>query len=134
MISINELLSNQAKFEDLEKDIQANLTELHRKVNLLRSAYGKPIIVTSGLRTKKHHLDIYARKGIFPPKVPMKSNHLFGRAVDFADGNGKLKAWVLENIKIIEEIGLYMEDFSATKTWLHVQTNPPKSGKRFFKP
>ena len=134
MISINELLSNQAKFEDLEKDIQANLTELHRKVNLLRSAYGKPMIVTSGLRTKKHHLDIYARKGIFPPKVPMKSNHLFGRAVDFADGDGKLKAWVLQNIKLIEEIGLYMEDFSATKTWLHVQTNPPKSGKRFFKP
>jgi uncharacterized protein YcbK (DUF882 family) len=134
MISINELLSNQAKFEDLEKDIQANLTELHRKANLLRSAYGKPMIVTSGLRTKKHHLDIYARKGIFPPKVPMKSNHLFGRAVDFADGDGKLKAWVLENIKLIEEIGLYMEDFSSTKTWLHVQTNPPKSGKRFFKP
>jgi uncharacterized protein YcbK (DUF882 family) len=134
MISIIELLSNQAKFEDLEKDIQTNLTELHRKVNLLRSAYGKSMIVTSGLRTKKHHLDIYARKGIFPPKVPMKSNHLFGRAVDFADGDGKLKAWVLENIKLIEEIGLYMEDFSATKTWLHVQTNPPKSGKRFFKP
>ena len=134
MISINELLSNQAKFEDLEKDIQTNLTELHRKVNLLRSAYGKPMIVTSGLRTKKHHLDIYARKGIFPPKVPMKSNHLFGRAVDFADGDGKLKAWVLENIKLVEEIGLYMEDFSATKTWLHVQINKPKSGKRFFKP
>ena len=134
MISIIELLSNQAKFEDLEKDIQTNLTELHRKVNLLRSAYGKSMIVTSGLRTKKHHLDIYARKGIFPPIVPMKSNHLFGRAVDFADGDGKLKAWVLENIKLIEEIGLYMEDFSATKTWLHVQTNPPKSGKRFFKP
>jgi uncharacterized protein YcbK (DUF882 family) len=134
MISINELLSNQAKFEDLGKDIQANLIELHRKVNLLRSAYGKPMIVTSGLRTKKHHLDIYARKGIFPPKVPMKSNHLFGRAVDFADGDGKLKAWVLENIKLVEEIGLYMEDFSATKTWLHVQINKPKSGKRFFKP
>lgn len=134
MITINELLSNQAKFEDLDKDIQANLNELFLKVNIVRKEYGKPMIVTSGLRTKKHHLEIYARKGIYPPKVPMKSNHLFGRAVDFADGDGKLKKWILENIKLMEEIGLYMEDFAATKTWVHFQINPPKSGNRFFKP
>jgi uncharacterized protein YcbK (DUF882 family) len=134
MITINELLSNQAKFEDLDKDIQANLNELFLKVNIVRKEYGKPMIVTSGLRTKKHHLEIYARKGIYPPKVPMKSNHLFGRAVDFADGDGKLKKWILANIKLMEEIGLYMEDFSATKTWVHFQINPPKSGNRFFKP
>ncbi len=134
MITIKELLSNQAKFEDLDKDIQANLNELFLKVNIVRKEYGKPMIVTSGLRTKKHHLDIYARKGIYPPKVPMKSNHLFGRAVDFADGDGKLKKWILANIKLMEEIGLYMEDFAATKTWVHFQINPPKSGNRFFKP
>ena len=134
MITIKELLSNQAKFEDLDKDVQANLNELFLKVNIVRKEYGKPMIVTSGLRTKKHHLEIYARKGIYPPKVPMKSNHLFGRAVDFADGDGKLKKWILENIKLMEEIGLYMEDFNATKTWVHFQINPPKSGNRFFKP
>lgn len=131
---MDELLSGQAKFEGLENEIQHNLSILLQKVNKVRSLYGKPMIVTSGLRTKQHHLEIYARKGIFPPKVPMKSNHLFGRAVDFADGDGKLKKWILENIKQIEEIGLYMEDFSATKTWVHFQTNPPKSGKRFFMP
>lgn len=131
---MDELLSGQAKYEGLENEIQHNLSILLQKVNKVRSLYGKPMIVTSGLRTKQHHLEIYARKGIFPPKVPMKSNHLFGRAVDFADGDGKLKKWILENIKQIEEIGLYMEDFSATKTWVHFQTNPPKSGKRFFMP
>jgi uncharacterized protein YcbK (DUF882 family) len=134
MVTIKELLSNQASFDSLDKDVQENLNQLFLKVNIVRKEYGKPMIVTSGLRTKKHHLDIYARKGIYPPKVPMKSNHLFGRAVDFADGDGKLKKWILENMKLIEEIGLYMEDFSATKTWVHFQTNPPKSGKRFFKP
>lgn len=131
---MKELLSNQATFESLDKEIQDNLNILLDKVNKVRTAYAKPMIVTSGLRTKQHHLEIYARKGIFPPKVPMKSNHLFGRAVDFADGDGKLKKWILENIKLIEEIGLYMEDFTATKTWVHFQINPPKSGKRFFKP
>lgn len=134
MITMNELLSGQASFDSLDKDVQENLNQLFLKVNIVRKEYGKPMIVTSGLRTKKHHLEIYARKGIFPPKVPMKSNHLFGRAVDFADGDGKLKKWILENIKLMEEIGLWMEDFSATKTWVHFQINPPKSGNRFFKP
>lgn len=134
MITMNELLSNQASFDSLDKDVQENLNQLFLKVNIVRKEYGKPMIVTSGLRTKKHHLEIYARKGIYPPKVPMKSNHLFGRAVDFADGDGKLKKWILENIKLMEEIGLWMEDFSATKTWVHFQINPPKSGNRFFKP
>ena len=131
---MKELLSNQATFESLDKEIQDNLNILLDKVNKVRTAYAKPMIVTSGLRTKQHHLEIYARKGIYPPKVPMKSNHLYGRAVDFADGDGKLKKWILENIKLIEEIDLYMEDFTATKTWVHFQINPPASGKRFFKP
>ena len=131
---MDELLSNQAKFDSLDKEVQDNLNQLFLKVNIVRKEYGKPMIVTSGLRTKKHHLEIYARKGIYPPKVPMKSNHLFGRAVDFADGDGKLKKWILANIKLMEEIGLYMEDFGATKTWVHFQINPPKSGNRFFNP
>jgi uncharacterized protein YcbK (DUF882 family) len=134
MITINELLSNQASFDNLDKKVQDNLKELHKRINIVRLAYGKPMIVTSGLRTLKHHLEIYARKGIYPPKVPMKSNHLSGRAVDFSDTNGKLKAWVKDNIKLMEEVGLWLEDFSATKTWCHFQINPPKSGNRFFLP
>jgi uncharacterized protein YcbK (DUF882 family) len=134
MITIDELLSNQASFDSLDKKVQDNLKELHKRINIVRLAYGKPMIVTSGLRTLKHHLEIYARKGIYPPKVPMKSNHLSGRAVDFSDADGKLKAWVKENIKLMEEIGLWLEDFSATKNWCHFQINPPKSGKRFFMP
>jgi uncharacterized protein YcbK (DUF882 family) len=131
---MNELLSNQAKLGELPNDVQNNLNDLLVKINKVRLAYGKPMIVTSGLRTTKHHLEIYARKGIYPPKVPMKSNHLSGRAVDFSDADGKLKAWVKDNIKLMEEIGLWLEDFSATKTWCHFQINPPRSGNRFFLP
>ena len=134
MITINELLSNQASFDSLDKKVQDNLKELNKRINIVRLAYGKPMIVTSGLRTLKHHLEIYARKGIYPPKVPMKSNHLSGRAVDFSDADGKLKAWVKDNVKLMEEVGLWLEDFSATKTWCHFQINPPKSGNRFFLP
>jgi uncharacterized protein YcbK (DUF882 family) len=134
MISINELLSNQATLGSLPNDVQNNINDLLVKINKVRTAYAKPMTVTSGLRTVKHHLEIYANKGIYPPKVPMKSNHLSGRACDISDGNKALKKWCLENIKLLEEIGLYMEAFEATPTWVHFQTNPPKSGNRFFKP
>ena len=134
MITMQELLSGQATFESLDKETQNNLTILLEKVNKIREAYGKPMIVTSGLRTKQHHLEIYAKKGIFPPNVPMKSNHLFGRAVDFADSDGQLKKWILANMKLVTELDVYFEAFNNTKTWLHVQINPPASKKRFFKP
>ena len=55
---MKELLSNQATFESLDKEIQDNLNILLDKVNKVRTAYAKPMIVTSGLRTKKHHLEI----------------------------------------------------------------------------
>jgi len=134
MISMKELLSGQCTFEECTPEQQANLTELLKRVNIVRTAYNKGMNVTSGLRTMKHHLEIYARKGKYPPNVPMKSNHLFGRAVDFADGDKALKKWAMQNIHVFEQAGLWMEDFEATPTWLHVQIVPPKSGKRFFKP
>jgi uncharacterized protein YcbK (DUF882 family) len=134
MITMKEILKD-VNFDDLSKDIQDNLTKLLPKLNELRTAYGKPLLVTSGLRSMRHHLEIYAAKGITDKsKIPMKSNHLFGLACDFSDPDGTLKAWVNNNIPVMESIGLWMEAFSATPTWLHVQIVPPKSGNRFFNP
>lgn len=131
---MHELLSGQAKYEELTGDVRRNLDELYKKMNIIRGRYGRPMIVTSGLRTIKHHLDIYAKKGLYPPKVPMKSNHLFGRACDISDVDGSLKKWCLDNINFLEEVGVWMEAFEATPTWVHFQINPPRSGNRFFKP
>ncbi|HUM41562.1 MAG TPA: D-Ala-D-Ala carboxypeptidase family metallohydrolase [Fervidobacterium sp.] len=134
MITMQELLKD-AKFEDQSQEIQDNLVELLVRINKVRAAYGKPMNVTSGLRSMADHLRIYAQKGITDQsKIPMQSNHLYGRAVDISDPNRELQAWVLKNVKLMEEIGLWMEDFGATPNWLHFQINPPKSGNRFFKP
>lgn len=134
MITMQELLKD-AKLEDQTQDIQDNLVELLVRINKVRAAYGKPMTVTSGLRTMADHLRIYAAKGITDKsKIPMQSNHLYGRAVDISDPNKELQAWVLKNVKLMEEIGLWMEDFSATTNWVHFQINPPKSGNRFFQP
>lgn len=82
--------------------------------------------VTSGLRSLEQQMKVN-------PKAP-KSKHLTGEAVDILDQSGRLKAWVKENIALIEEIGLWMEDFLSTPSWVHFQIVPPASGHRFFIP
>lgn len=135
MLSIKEFLKPGVAFSSLPADVQVNLLELCKRMNTVRAAYGKPMTVTSGLRTIAEHLAIYKAKGITDQaKIPMKSKHLSGEAVDIADAKGVLKAWCLANVAVLEAAGLWCEDFSATPTWLHFQCVPPKSGKRFFLP
>ncbi len=122
-------------FDTLPEDHQANLLILLEKVNKVREAYGKPLNVSSGYRSKADHLRIYKEKGITDQtKIPMKSRHLSGQALDFSDPNQELQKWIKSNIELMEEIGLWFEDFSATTNWVHCQIESPKSGKRFFMP
>lgn len=135
-ISIRELLSDQVSdIYKLDKPIQANILELQKRLNVIRKEYGKPMRVTSGFRTLHHHLEIYAAKGILDKsKIPMQSRHLFGYAADISDINKDLQKWCLNNVPLLEKVGLWCEDFSATRSWIHFQIVPPPSGKRFFKP
>jgi uncharacterized protein YcbK (DUF882 family) len=134
MITLKELLSG-ADFDSLDESIQSNLYELLKRINVIRDAYGKPMTVTSGFRTMKHHLEIYKAKGITDPaRIPMQSNHLYGKAVDISDTNKELQKWVTNNVSLLEHVGLWCESFLFTKTWVHFQINPPASGRRFFMP
>lgn len=131
MITFKELLSGH-NVSDISIKEQHNLEELLTKINLIRKAYNKPMIVTSGYRSLQDHLRIYSQKGIHPPKVPMNSNHLIGKAVDISDPNGELMTWCILNEGMLQSVGLWCE--ADTKGWTHFQTVSPKSGKRFFKP
>lgn len=115
-----------------------NLMVLLVKINRLREAYGKPLRVTSGYRSMAKHLAIYAAKGITDQaKIPMKSNHLLGKAVDVVpvdDTIEQFHAFILANEPLLIEIGLWIEDLAYTKSWVHLQSVPPRSGKRFFQP
>lgn len=135
MITMNELLTYGTRLEDQPVQTQANLHILLERINAIRFAYGKPMTVTSGLRDMVNHLRIYAAKGITDPKkIPMKSKHLTGEAVDIADGSGDLKRWVRAHVGLLEQVGLWCEAFEACPTWIHMQICPPASGKRFFTP
>lgn len=137
MIKMEEL--NPKNFK-LTPEEQANLSILHEKINKIRNLWAQPMIVTSGFRSKEDHLRIYKEKAyrdnikFDESKVPMASKHLYGKAVDIADNEGLLAQWCHENIKHLEDIGLWCEDTESTLGWVHFQIEPPKSGNRFFKP
>lgn len=134
MISRKEIISDE-DYAHLKSDIQENIEKLLILMNKLRFAYGKPMRVTSGFRSLEKHLEIYAKKGITDKKkIPMKSRHLTGQAVDFSDHTKDFQEWVLNNEEYITKVGLWFEDFAHTPNWVHVQTVPPKSGSRFFIP
>lgn len=116
-------------------EITHNLDHLVKCVNELQKLYGKQFVVTSGLRSKDDQIRIYKAKGITDiKKIPMGSKHLSGQAVDISDPKKELQTWCLKNVEILKDIGLWCEDFGSTPNWVHMQSVPPLSGKRFFKP
>lgn len=131
MIYRSEILDNR----DCPEELEDNLLDLLIKINKVRDAWGKPMTVSSGWRSRADQIRIYRGKGITDEaKMHMKSKHFFCQAVDIADPKQELQKWIIDNISLIAQIGLWMEDFSATKNWIHFQSVPPGSGKRFFLP
>lgn len=64
------------------------------------------------------------------------SRHLTGEAIDISDRDGNLDAWCLTEAgqEALERLKLWLECPTATPGWCHVQTVPPKSGNRVFRP
>lgn len=139
-ITIDDLNTRGANLGDQEKK---NLEKLADKINLFQSRFGKKVHPTNGFRSKEHHIEVYSKinarratEGLPARSIPWGSQHLQGNAVDLLDKNGDLHAFVLSpaGLQCLEELDLYCEDPRFTPGWLHCQTVPPKSGKRFFKP
>ena len=124
MITMKEILRNGEELYTLPVSTHKNLIKLHTIMNVVRRAYGKPMVVTSGYRSPSYNKSI----GGSP-----KSAHCNGLALDVRD-DGKIKDWIKDNIELMELLGLYFEDFNFTKTWVHFTIRPPKSGNRFFRP
>jgi len=127
MIQLHEL--NPQKYPT-STEIENNLDTLLKRMNVIREAYGKPMIVTSGLRSDAKQLELII-KGL---STARKSNHLVGAACDILDKDGELGKWCLKHEELLAETGLWCEHPSKTKGWMHFQIFPPKSGKRFFLP
>jgi hypothetical protein len=109
-------------------EILSNLNKLLEAINKIRSAYGKPMLVTSGLRSIEDHKRIYREKGVEESAIPMKSKHLYGLAVDIVDNDGKLYEWCRLNEYLIEQAGIWLE--IRMGNWQHFQIESFKSYKK----
>lgn len=125
MITRREYLMGRDALYPLSQELEANLLNLLGRLNMLRTFYGRPMIVTSGYRPKKINDSVGGKP---------KSKHITCQACDFDDRNGVLSAFCLSNLEILERCELWMEDPTYTLGWVHLQSVAPKSGKRVFKP
>lgn len=95
----------------------------------IRTAWGYPLVVTSGARC-----EAYTRK-LREDGIPaaLKSAHIEGLAVDIAPLNKeslfKFQTWLIPSL---EGLGVWIEDFKYTPSWCHVQIRPAKN--RVFVP
>ena len=70
------------------------------------------------------------------PNAAPNSKHMTGQAIDIYDPDGDLDDWLMtaDGQRVLADLGLWMEHPSATKGWSHVQSIPPRSGRRVFYP
>lgn len=138
MIREKELNRNAVR---LNAERRANFLYHYFAMNELRAEYGRPMHVTSGVRSWLEHIDIYRRKNLRREKAglsaiptPLKSSHLEAAATDFLDTTGELYRFCEVNEELLIELGIYVENRRFTPTWCHLQTVPTRSGSRFFLP
>lgn len=106
-------------------EIKANAEVLLTYVNDLLKQLDLDVEVSSGFRPPSYNKTV---KG-----AARKSKHQTGEAIDLRDPKGELAKLLLTE-GILEEFNLYMEDPKFTKGWVHLQSRPPGSGRRVFKP
>lgn len=129
---------------EFTQQVRDNAAELLRRVNLLLGAAKKQGVAPG--------IDQMTGTAVAGPWRPASVNertansgktstHLTGEGIDLQDTKGRpLARWCLRNLALLEELGLWMEDprWTAGKTqtdpWVHLQSRPPKSGRRVYVP
>jgi hypothetical protein len=125
MITRDEVLMGRDKQYPLTPELESNLQELLRRLNMFRQMYARPMVVSSGYRPSVLNEQVGGAKN---------SAHMTCEACDFHDSDKQLRKFILEDPNVLEVCDLYCEDFRYTPTWVHLQTRRVKSGKRIFKP
>ena len=123
MVTVDQYLMNRKS--GLTFELLENAIDTVEKVNKLLGYFGSIRTVTSGYRPAAINAAVGGAK---------LSNHMLCKACDLEDKDGKLDNWCMENQDKLKEVGLWLEHPSATKGWCHLQTVPPRSGNRVFKP
>lgn len=112
----------------MSPQIEHNAEITVQLANALLARFGQGRKVNSGWRPPAVNEAI--------PNAAVNSKHMTAQAIDLADPDGDLDDWLMspDGQAVMVDIGLWHEHPSATKGWAHVQTVPPKSGRRTFYP
>lgn len=112
---------------ELDETLRSNACRTVARVNELLRLIGNPRTrVNSGWRPHSINAAI--------PNASPRSRHLTCEAIDLRDEDGAFDAWCMRNLDRLESVGLWLEHPDATPGWCHVQTVPPRSGRRVFMP
>lgn len=121
--------------KDLTPEIEKNAEETLRRVNMLLWEFYRA--------NPTSNQDRGCNSGWRPPAVnaatksaARKSNHMLGLACDVGDDDEMLDKWLMTKAgqDALVRNELWMEHPSKTPRWCHLQTVPPKSGRRVFYP
>lgn len=128
MISLADYLDgrNTQYPEEYTDAVKGNALVTVARANLLLRAFGRDRGVRSGWRP----LEVNAKT----PHASVHSNHIIGAAIDIEDNDTQLGQWCLQNLGVLEDIGLWLENPKFTWNWVHVQICAPRSGRRVFDP
>lgn len=112
----------------MSPQIERNAATTVQLANALLVRFGQSRKVNSGWRPPQVNRNT-------PNAAPL-SKHMTAQAIDLADPEGDLDEWLLspKGQAVMEELGLWHEHPAATKGWAHLQTVPPRSGRRTFYP
>jgi hypothetical protein len=102
--------------------------DLLTRVNALFEALCLPCELRSGHRTREKSLALIASGH----RATLGGNHERSFAVDVADNENEADGEITD--EILAAYGLWREAPDATRSWVHLQTVPPKSGHRTFNP
>lgn len=105
---------------------------------LLRRARAAGVSIPVNPRTENHVSSGWRPPSINAntPNAAPNSKHMTGDAIDLYDPDGDLDDWLMSDAgqAAMVEVGLWHEHPSATKGWAHLQSLPPRSGRRTFYP
>jgi uncharacterized protein YcbK (DUF882 family) len=120
------LMGRDAQYP-LSEEQKLNMFLLLCAVNVIRDICEIPMVVTSGYRPGHFNK---ATKGA------TRSTHLSCEGIDIRDTNKAIGQWCLENVSILEALGVYVESLDVTHKgpglWVHLQIRPTRN--RFFLP
>ena len=135
-LTLNEYLMGRQVSYSLPEATRLNAEELLHRVNELIE-----VMSADDVMFDKRPDGTYINSGWRPPAVNSgianaapRSKHITGQAIDLYDPEGEIDEWCMENPQVLETVGLWQEHPAATKGWCHLQSVPPRSGRRVFYP